>query len=78
MVVSPVRTDERLSLRGHNLCEVIKSIGTESYGQTCLAFLAKSLSAEHWALFRFRSGSPRENAWRPEANAPPSRRAGKH
>jgi DNA-binding CsgD family transcriptional regulator len=58
MVVSPVHADERLSLRGHNLCEVIKSIGTESYGQTCLAFLAKSLSAEHWALFRFRSGSP--------------------
>ena len=58
MVVSPVRTDERLSLRAHNLCEVIKSIGTEFYGQTCLAFLEKSLNAEHWALFRFRSGSP--------------------
>jgi DNA-binding CsgD family transcriptional regulator len=58
IVVSPVHSDERLSLHNHNLCDVVKSIGTDSYGQTCLAFLERSLSAEHWALFRFRSGSP--------------------
>ena len=29
-----------------------------AYGQTCLAFLEKSLNADQWALFRFRSGIP--------------------
>ena len=58
MVVSPVRSDERMNFHSHNLCEVVKSIGTETYGQTCLAFLEKSLNADQWALFRFRSGIP--------------------
>jgi DNA-binding CsgD family transcriptional regulator len=58
IVVSPVRADERVSLRRDNVCEVMKSIGTESYDQACMSFLEKSLSAEHWALFRFRAGSP--------------------
>ena len=58
MVVSPVRSDERLSLHRHNLCEVMKSIGREFLWPSLPRFLAKSLSAEHWALFRFRSGSP--------------------
>jgi DNA-binding CsgD family transcriptional regulator len=58
MIVSPARSDERLSLRAHEFCEVVKSVGTETYGKACLALLEKSLNAEHWALFRFRSGSP--------------------
>jgi DNA-binding CsgD family transcriptional regulator len=58
MVVSPVRSDERLNLHTHNLRQVMQSIGTESYDQSCLAFLEKSLNADQWALFRFRSGIP--------------------
>ena len=58
LVVSPVHSDERVKLHRHNLCEVMKSIGTETYGQSCLAFLEKSLNADQWALFRFRSGIP--------------------
>ena len=58
IVVSPVRSDERLSLHTHNLREVMQSIGTDSYDQTCLTFLEKSLNADQWALFRFRSGIP--------------------
>jgi DNA-binding CsgD family transcriptional regulator len=58
IVVSPVRSDERLSLHTHNLREVMQSIGTDSYDQTCLTFLEKSLNADQWALFRFRYGIP--------------------
>jgi DNA-binding CsgD family transcriptional regulator len=58
MVVSPVHSDERVNLHRHNLCEVVKSIGTEAYGRSCLAFLEKSVNADQWALFRFRSGIP--------------------
>jgi DNA-binding CsgD family transcriptional regulator len=58
MIVSPVRSDEPLSLRAREFCDVVRSVGTETYGKACLALLEKSLNAEHWALFRFRSGSP--------------------
>jgi DNA-binding CsgD family transcriptional regulator len=58
IVVSPVRSDERLNLSTRDACAVVNSIGTESYGDVCFAMLEKALSAEHWALFRFRSGSP--------------------
>src|SRR5262249_48808687 len=58
MVVSPVRSDDRMTLHTHNLCAVMKSIGTETYGQSCLTFLERSLNADQWALFRFRSGIP--------------------
>jgi DNA-binding CsgD family transcriptional regulator len=58
IVVSPVHSHENLNLRTHNLCEVVKSIGTDAYGNACFALLEKVLNAEHWALFRFRSGSP--------------------
>ena len=58
IVVSPVFSNEDLTLRTHNLCEVVRSIGTESYGIVCFQLLEKALNAEHWALFRFRSGSP--------------------
>ena len=40
MVVSPVRSDERVSLHRQNLCDVMKSIGTDSYGKSCLGFNA--------------------------------------
>ena len=43
IVVSPVRSDEHLKLPRHNLCEVMKSIGTDAYGQSCLLFLEQSL-----------------------------------
>ena len=58
MVVSPVRSDERVNLHRHNLCEVMKSIGTGTYGKSCLGFLENSLNVDQWALFRFRSGIP--------------------
>jgi DNA-binding CsgD family transcriptional regulator len=58
MVVSPVRPDERLSVGTHNLCAVVKSIGTDLYGETCFGLLEKALNAEHWAVFRLRSGDP--------------------
>jgi len=58
IVVSPVSFDEDLTLRTHNLCEVVRSIGTNSYGDACFHLLQRVLNAEHWALFRFRSGSP--------------------
>jgi hypothetical protein len=58
MVVSPARSVESVSLHRRDLCEVVKSIGCDSFGHACMGFLAKSLSAEHWALFRFRSGRP--------------------
>lgn len=58
MIVSPVGSDERLSLRAREFCEVVRSVGAETYGKACLSLLEKSLNAEHWALFRFRSGSP--------------------
>jgi len=55
IVVSPVRSEERLNLGTYNLCEAVKSIGTPSYGRACFALLEKALGAEHWALFRFSS-----------------------
>ncbi|MGO9698866.1 MAG: helix-turn-helix transcriptional regulator [Xanthobacteraceae bacterium] len=58
IVVSPMRPEERLDLGTHNLCEVVNSIGTPSYGHACFVLLEKALNAEHWALFRFRSGGP--------------------
>jgi len=58
IVVSPIRSDEHLKLPRHNLCEVMKSIGTDAYGQSCLLFLEQSLNTDQWALFRFRSGVP--------------------
>jgi DNA-binding CsgD family transcriptional regulator len=58
MVVSPVFPDDDLTVRTHDLCEVVKSVGTDSYGNACFELLEKALNAEHWALFRFRAGSP--------------------
>jgi DNA-binding CsgD family transcriptional regulator len=58
IVVSPVSSDEHVNLRTQNLCEVVTSIGTDNYGSACFQLLEKVLNAEHWALFRFRSGSP--------------------
>jgi DNA-binding CsgD family transcriptional regulator len=58
LIISPVHADERLNLHTHNFCDVMKALGTSGYAQSCLSLLQKSLSAEHWALFRFRSGSP--------------------
>jgi DNA-binding CsgD family transcriptional regulator len=58
IVVSPARSDEHLNLGTRNLCEVVKSIGTETYGNACFLLLEQALNAEHWALFRFRSGNP--------------------
>ncbi len=58
IVVSPACSDERLSLRTGDACEVVNSIGTQSYGDVCFAMLERALNVEHWALFRFRSGSP--------------------
>jgi len=58
IVVSPARSDERLNLSTLDACEVVNSVGTESYGDVCFAMLERALNAEHWALFRFRSGSP--------------------
>lgn len=58
IVVSPACSDERLSLGTGDACEVVNSIGTQSYGDVCFAMLERALNVEHWALFRFRSGSP--------------------
>jgi DNA-binding CsgD family transcriptional regulator len=58
MVVSPARSVDSVSLYRKDLCEVMKSIGCNTFGQACMGFLAKSLHAEHWALFRFRSDAP--------------------
>ena len=58
IVVSPACSDERLTLRTRDACEVVNSVGTQSYGDVCFAMLERALNAEHWALFRFRSGSP--------------------
>jgi DNA-binding CsgD family transcriptional regulator len=58
IVVSPACSDERLNLGTREACEVVNSIGTQSYGDVCYALLERALNAEHWALFRFRSGSP--------------------
>jgi DNA-binding CsgD family transcriptional regulator len=58
LVVSPVHPADSMSLPRRGLCEVMQSIGSDTYGQACMGFLAKSVSAEHWALFRFRSGAP--------------------
>ena len=46
MIVSPVHSDRQVSIHTHSFCEVIKSVGTTSYAQSCLAFLEKSLCAE--------------------------------
>ena len=58
IVVSPARSDERLNLSTRDACAVANSIGTKSYGDVCFAMLERALNVEHWALFRFRSGSP--------------------
>jgi len=58
IVVSAAGSDERLNLGTRDACEVVNSIGTDSYGDVCFAMLERALNAEHWALFRFRSGSP--------------------
>jgi DNA-binding CsgD family transcriptional regulator len=58
IVVSAAGSDERLNLGTRDACAVVNSIGTGSYGDVCFAMLESALNAEHWALFRFRSGSP--------------------
>ena len=59
IVVSPAYSDERLNLSTRDACEVVNSVGSETpYGDVCFAMLERALNAEHWALFRFRSGSP--------------------
>ena len=58
IVVSPACSDERLNLGTRDACDVVNSVGTQSYGDVCFAMLERALNAEHWALFRFRSGSP--------------------
>ena len=58
IVVSAAGSDERLNLGTRDACAVVNSVGTGSYGDVCFAMLERALSAEHWALFRFRSGSP--------------------
>ena len=58
IVVSAAGSDERLNLGTRDACAVVNSVGTGSYGDVCFAMLERALNAEHWALFRFRSGSP--------------------
>jgi hypothetical protein len=58
IVVSAAGSDERLNLGTRDACAVVNSVGTDSYGDVCFAMLERALNAEHWALFRFRSGSP--------------------
>src|ERR1700685_2289893 len=58
IVVSAAGSDERVNLGTRDACEVVNSIGTDSYGDVCFAMLERALNAEHWALFRFRSGRP--------------------
>ena len=53
MVVSPVRSDERVNLHRQNLCEVMRSIGTDSYAKSCLGFLESSLNVVSGRCFAF-------------------------
>ena len=72
IVVSPVRSDERLNLHRHNLCEVVKSIGTEAYGHSCFAFLANSLNARALGAVSLPLGQPAEMRG-DRKHAPPGR-----
>lgn len=57
IVIAPARADDRITLRGDSLGEVIKAIGTNSYGRACLELFEESLDADHWALFHYRSNN---------------------
>ena len=52
-VMSPVRSDERISFHAEKLDEMISALGTPAFGQACLRVFEKMLDVEHWALFRY-------------------------
>ncbi len=51
--ISPARSNDRITLPIEGLGEVIKTIGTNRYGQACLELFEDSLDADHWALFHY-------------------------
>jgi DNA-binding CsgD family transcriptional regulator len=57
IVISPAHADDSITLRSDSLGEVIKAIGTSSYGRACLELFEESLDADHWALFHYRSNN---------------------
>lgn len=54
LVMSPVRSDERITFHADHLGEMIGAFGTTGYGQACLRVFEQMLDVEHWALFRYR------------------------
>ena len=52
IVVSPARSDQRITLPADILAGLIDAIGTDDYANACLELFAESLDVEHWALFR--------------------------
>jgi DNA-binding CsgD family transcriptional regulator len=57
IVISPARSDGRISLRTDSFGRVIRAIGTRSYAGACLELFEQSLDAEHWALFHYRANN---------------------
>ena len=55
IVISPARSDERITLRTDTFGDVINAIGTKSYSKACFELFEQSLGAEHWALFQYRA-----------------------
>ncbi len=61
IVVSPVRSDEHITLRARGsggFGNIIKSLGTETYPSACLDMLERALGADHWGIVRYRGTRP--------------------
>jgi DNA-binding CsgD family transcriptional regulator len=56
-VISPARSDDRITLPTKSLGDVINSIGTNGYGRACLELFKQSLDADHWALFHYHANN---------------------
>jgi DNA-binding CsgD family transcriptional regulator len=53
IVMSPPRSDERITLPTNRLGELLNAIGTSGYGRAGLELFEESLEADHWALFHY-------------------------
>lgn len=55
-ILSPISTEDSLTIHVDELSEIVGALGTASYGDVCMRIIERAVDAEHWALFRH-SGS---------------------
>jgi DNA-binding CsgD family transcriptional regulator len=54
IVMSPARTNERITIQGDLISDVIDTIGTDRYDRTCFDAIEQAVDVDHWVLYRFR------------------------